>query len=95
MDVFHIILIAFSFYSLTHALKESTLFDKPRIWLIGLHPFFYQLFSCYFCVGFHSGWIVYLLSHWKYGEIFLWALASSGISFLLNAVAEKLWTPDP
>jgi len=88
--MFHTILIVFAFYALAHAIKESTLFDRPRIWLIGLHPFFYQLFSCYFCVGFHAGWIVYLLDHWKYGEIFLYGLAASGISFIIDAVVEKM-----
>jgi hypothetical protein len=86
----HTIFIIFSFYALTHAIKESWLFNKPRVWLIGLHPFFYFLFECYACVGLWSGFVVYALDHWKYGEIFLWGLAASGISFLFNVIVEKL-----
>lgn len=87
-----VIIIIFSFYALTYAIKESILFDKPRIFLIRLHPFFYYLFSCFFCVGFHAGWIVYLIANtsWNFREMFLWGLASSGISAMMNAVFEKL-----
>lgn len=86
------IFIIFAFYALTHAIKEATLFDRPRAWLIRLNPFFYQLFSCYFCVGFHSGWIIYFIynGYFNLKGMFLWGLASSAISFMMNAVAEKL-----
>lgn len=86
------IIIIFAFYALTHGIKESTLLDKPRIWLIRKHVFFYQLFSCYFCVGFHSGWMIYLIANtnWNLKEMFLWALASAGISYTMNAVNDKL-----
>lgn len=88
------IIIIFSFYALTHAIKESWLFDKPRIFLIRISPFFYHLFECYLCLGFWVGLIVYLVAtpfhQLNFRNLFLWGLASSGISFLLNAVANRL-----
>lgn len=86
------LIIIFSFFALTHAIKESSLFDKPRIWLIGLHPFFYELLSCYFCTGFHSGWIIYLIAnpYWRFGDMIIWGLASAGVSLLFNNVSDRL-----
>ncbi len=88
------ILIIFSFYALTHAIKESVLFDKPRIWLIGLHSLFYQLFSCWFCVAFWAGLIIYIIANqyhtWNVFDLVLWGLASSGISYVMNAAADRL-----
>lgn len=54
--------------------------------------FFFKLFECYFCVGFHAGWIVYLLSqpHWKFNLIILWGLAGSAISLILDTILTKL-----
>lgn len=50
--------------------------------------FFYKLLECYFCVGFHSGWIVYLLSHetWKINLLILWGLAGGAISLILDRI---------
>lgn len=90
----HTIIIIFAFYSLTFAIKESPLFDKPRIWLIGKHPFFYKLFECYYCCGWWSGLVVYFVAStyttWNIWDMILWGLAGSGISFFLNAVVERL-----
>ena len=48
--------------------------------------FFFKLFDCYFCVGCHCGWIVYLLSQDSYTWQFftLWTLAGGVISLILN-----------
>lgn len=93
--MFETILIIFSFYALTHAIKESILFHKPRIYLIGKSPFFYHLFECYACVGFWAGLAVYLIANpiaaFDIRALLIWGLASSGISFVMNAVVEKLF----
>ena len=54
--------------------------------------FFFKLFDCYFCVGCHCGWIVYLLSHRSYSWQFfiLWTLAGGIISLMMNAVLSRL-----
>lgn len=80
------LLILISFFSLTYAIKETSLFDKPRIFLIGLHPFFYKLLSCSYCTGFWSGIILYFIVNYcgKPGEILLWGLASAGVSLIIS-----------
>lgn len=56
--------------------------------------FFYQLFSCYFCLGCHAGYIVYLLStphhSWTVPDLVLWTLAGGSASFIINSILEKL-----
>jgi ABC-type Fe3+-siderophore transport system permease subunit len=73
-------------------IKEASIFDSIRNRLIRFHPFFYGLFSCYFCVGFHAGWIVYLLSfdYFNWRTMILWGLAGAATSFLINLIVDKL-----
>ena len=54
--------------------------------------FFYKLFECYFCVGCHCGWVVYLLSHDSYNFQFfvIWALAGGTISLILDGLLARL-----
>lgn len=80
-------------FGLAFLLKESDgpwgLVAKGRNLLIGhkkVGKFFYDLLDCYFCLGFHCGWIVYLLSaepfHLQF--IILWGLAGGTISLTLS-----------
>lgn len=56
--------------------------------------FFYKLFSCYFCVGCHAGYAVYMLHTpfriWSISDFILWVLAGGAISFVMNLFVEKL-----
>lgn len=54
--------------------------------------FFYKLFECYFCVGCHCGWIVYLLSQdtWSPQFFVLWTLAGGVVGLMLNAALTRL-----
>ena len=56
--------------------------------------FFYKLFDCYFCIGCHAGYIIYLLatsiSDWQINYFIIWSLAGGIISFLSNIIIEKL-----
>lgn len=88
-------------FGLAFAIKES---DGPwsiMSWLrnrlmankyVGV--FFYKLLSCYFCVGFHCGWIVYLLRGINYNFQFfiLWGLAGGVICLILDGLLVKLST---
>ena len=55
--------------------------------------FFYSLLQCYFCVGFWSGAIVYLLAHhfqyYNGYDLLLWSFAGSTISFLTNIIVGR------
>lgn len=56
--------------------------------------FFYQLLDCPICLGFHAGYIIYLLkaseSSYNASDFVLWGLAGSALCFLLNSIVEKL-----
>lgn len=89
------ILIIFAFYALTFAIKESWLFDKPRIFLIRQSVFLYHLFECYGCVGFYSGIAVYFISNhfhsFNFWEMIMYGLGSSGICLFIDAVISRLF----
>ena len=86
-------------YGLAFLLKESAGPFDIMDWLrnalmrnkhVGV--FFYKLFACYFCVGCHCGWIVYLLSANVYSWPFfvLWTLAGGVVSIMLDAIMSRL-----
>ncbi|CAB4196919.1 hypothetical protein UFOVP1290_439 [uncultured Caudovirales phage] len=91
------IIIVFSIFSLSFLIKES---DGPwglmawfRNKLISnkyVGVFFYNLLSCYFCLGMHSGYIIYLIGNsfhtWTINNFILWSLAGGGISFIINII---------
>lgn len=54
--------------------------------------FFFNLFECYFCVGFHAGWIVYLLSqnNWSINFFILWGLAGGVLSLIMAGLLSSL-----
>jgi hypothetical protein len=88
----NILIIFLSFFSLAFAIKESILFDKIRIYLISKSPFFYHLFSCYHCVGFWSGIIIYFLAndHFKIREMLLWGLTSAGCCLIISEILNRI-----
>jgi hypothetical protein len=88
----HELIILFSFYGLTFAIKESSLLARPRMALIKMHPFFFELLNCYFCTGWYAGLILYLLnfSTFSLGSMITWGFSSAAISFLLNLIVDKL-----
>lgn len=53
--------------------------------------FFYELFTCPWCIGFHCGYIVYLLGtrYSTTSEIFIWSLAGSAIAAFGDKFYEK------
>lgn len=93
------IISIFAIYGLAFLIKDSAgpfdIMDKIRTRLIQnkyAGVFFFKLLDCYFCVGCHCGWIVYLLSHESYTWQFfiLWTLAGGAISLILDGVLGKL-----
>jgi hypothetical protein len=66
---------------LTFILKYGTILNKPRVFLVGLHDFFKDLFSCSLCLGFWSGVFVWYFTQ----EYILLPLASAGICWAADA----------
>ena len=92
----------FAIFGLAFFFKESDgpfdLMARFRNFLLmreRLGVFFYKLLSCYFCVGCHAGWIVYLLQAQTYSvNLFvLWTLAGGTVSLILDKLLTKL-TPN-
>ena len=79
-------------------MQNAELLSVPRNWLMRKSVFFFKLLSCSFCTGFYSGLIIYLLNFAKIQknfsiiEMFLWGLASSGISFIITVVIDRIST---
>ena len=91
----HSIIIFFSFFGLSFILKESDIFASVRNLLLRnkyVGTFFYGLLSCYACVGFWSGLIIYLFNFNKFNlfHMLTWGFASSAISLITSFVIEKL-----
>jgi len=74
-------------------LKESYIFDRPRQILIR-RPIIYKLFECSFCLGFHCGWIVYLVSKHFYNinlfDLAIFGLGSATASLIFTLCYEKV-----
>lgn len=94
-----ILIILLAMFGLTFALKEIDgpfdLIVKFRSKLIQnqyVGVFFYKLFSCYFCTGFHGGWIIYLLHEkvWHWNLLIIWGLAGGSISLIIDGLLTKL-----
>lgn len=79
--------ILLSFFSITWILMLSSILDRPRDYLTSKSVFFYKLFNCPFCVGFHTGYIFYMLYNpfdsWSIKMMALWALASAAFNYIL------------
>jgi len=94
-----VLIYILTIYGLAFFIKES---DGPwglmALWRNKLMSnkdvgvFFYKLFDCYFCLGFHCGWFVCLLSgqSWHPNLLICWGLAGGIICLILDAVIVKL-----
>jgi hypothetical protein len=95
----HILIAIFAIFGLAFTIKQT---DGPwnfigrlrnlamRIPYVGVQ--FYKLLDCYFCLGFHCGWIVYLLSmkHYTWQFFTLWGLAGGTICLIIDGVLTRL-----
>jgi hypothetical protein len=86
-------------YGLAFSLKELAgpwgIFSKLRNYLFTstkFGVFFYELFSCYFCLGFHTGWIVNLFSPepFHFGALLIWGFASGIFCLIIDACYNKV-----
>jgi len=80
-------------YGLTFGLMNKTL------WLQNRSQFASSLLSCSYCTGFHSGWIIYLISNLDklnitsasaISNVLLYSFASACFCYILDVFAQKL-----
>jgi hypothetical protein len=97
-----IIIYIFAIYGLAFAIKESdgpwgvmALIRNKLMQNKHVGVFCYKLLDCYFCLGCHCGWIIYLLSakEWHLNLLICWSLAGGVISLILDAVLTRLSNP--
>jgi hypothetical protein len=72
------------------ARARNELFKNPHV-----GTFFYKLLDCYFCLGFHCGWFVYLLHEkiWSLNLLICWGLAGGMISLIMDLILTRLTAP--
>lgn len=91
----HTIFVILAIYSISFALRESSLLDKPRNYLTRNSPFFYKLFTCPYCTSFYAGIIAYFLFNpWcciSFFDVLLWGMAGAAIGLIMHGVVTKLY----
>jgi hypothetical protein len=89
-------------YSLSFFIRNSSgpfnIFGYLRLGLLSFPRFgvfFYELLECPWCIGFHCGYIIYLLQCGEFNiQLFiLWALAGSTITAFFDSLFNKLSSP--
>lgn len=98
-----IILQLLAIYGLVFLIKETdgpfNIISRSRNILMTnkyVGVFFYKLLDCYFCSGFHAGYLIYLLStpksEWTINYLVLWALVGAAFSYLVNSATHHTTT---
>lgn len=97
MTFYTLVLFVFATYGITFGLKDSKIFARPRNYLAERYMFFMELFQCPYCVGFHAGWMAFLLVVPSPESLMTWvslfvarAFAGATVSGFLEAVLLKL-----
>lgn len=96
MNIYYLLMI----FSLSFLLKEisgpwgilswirNKLIDNKYVGV-----FFYNLFSCWYCVGSHSGYLIYFITQpqpWTAILIIQWCLTGAICSLMLGILLEKI-----
>jgi Protein of unknown function (DUF1360) len=73
-------LLALAAFRVTYFLTDDSVFDTPRAWISGLHPFFKELVTCFWCLGFWvsaAWWLCwYVFPHGTIVASEVWAIAT-------------------
>ena len=81
----------FASFGLTFGMIESNFIEKPRTFIIKLHPILEKLFSCYHCMGF---WCSLLMAIFIFKidlqYYIILGLYGSGIVFLLYKILDLI-----
>ena len=91
------ILLLFAMYGVAFGFQNKL----PTLWQGSLtkvfsKDFVSQLLKCTYCIGFHSGWMVYLLYVFSgkgspaIGELLIYAFAGAAFSYSVDTYVQKL-----
>jgi len=86
------IIVILCFYSLTWLIKESAILSRPRQWVMEHSVFMAKMLYCWYCTGFYSGLIVYLVheTNFKFNYFVMWGLSGAAVSLILNVLVTRL-----
>lgn len=92
------LLILMAMYGLTFALQHKipALLLKETYREFSFEKFRKKLLSCTFCMGFHAGWAMYLVSIlgelkvFNIGDFLIFAFASAAFSYTIDTYVQKL-----
>jgi hypothetical protein len=95
-----IVISILAIYGIAFAIKEADgpwdLISKWRNWMVRL-PFigvqFYKLIDCWYCTGWWSAIIVYLLSEqsYKLTQALLWGFCGGAACLIIHAAISRLY----
>lgn len=73
-------------------LKDSDIFSFIRGFLIRRSVFLFKLFECSFCIGFHTGYIVYFLNYqvFSFREMIIFSFASAAFCYITYVILDRI-----
>lgn len=90
------ILYLFAMYGIAFGIQHK----MPAMWDGALRKIFQEgftasLLSCTYCVGFHAGWIIYLLvasasATFSLGHLIIYSFAGAAFSYSIDAYVQRL-----
>jgi uncharacterized membrane protein len=86
------ILTIASMYGTSFLIKEASIFDRQRNFLISISPFFARLLMCYACVGIYSGCFVYFLSFdsFSFRQMIMYSISGSVFSLIISLIVDRI-----
>lgn len=94
----NILLLLLAAYGICFGLQNKL----PFLW--GRHALLDHFLGCTYCVGFHAGWITWILQEWarddlsliswaSIGEILAWSFASGAFCYVVDGWMERQESP--
>lgn len=86
------IIYLLAIFGIVQFIKESDVMSWPRTMLLRVHPIFFKLLTCYYCLGFWVGLLVYLaqFSSYRVVDHIIWGFGGAAISITLSSFAFTL-----
>lgn len=82
------------YFILIHTEGPWGIFSKIRAKILNsrFQVFFFKLFECPVCMGFHCGWMIYLFQmiHFSFFDLLIWGCMGSTICLIGNVILDKL-----
>jgi hypothetical protein len=93
------IIYLLSVFGLSYLIKEVngpfniiSLFRNKLMMNKYIGVFFFQLFDCFYCIGFHSGWIMYIANfkNWQWYFLPIYGLVGAAWSLIVGLLLQRI-----